>query len=85
MKKKTGKANKGRFSIRLDDEWKVEIEKARSITGKGSAAEVLREAFSVYFSILTANERNVRFSFEDRDSGEKGYLWLLPGPAPFKK
>jgi hypothetical protein len=83
MRKKSVKAKKGRFTMRLDDEWLEQVEKLRSVTGKGSAAEVLRTAFSVYSSILTANERNVRFSFEDRKSGEKGYLWLLPGPPPF--
>ena len=61
----------------------ADLEKMRLATGKGSVADVVRDAVSVYSSLMTANQRGVRFTFERRKSGEKGQIWLLPGPSPF--
>lgn len=45
-------------------------------------AEVLREAVEVYRSLLQAREQGMNLFFEDANSGERGRIWLLPGPPP---
>jgi len=66
----------------MDKEMLKQLEKVRADTGKGSVADVVREAVSVYSSLMAAKDRGIKFWFESK-SGEKCQIWLLPGAAPF--
>lgn len=59
-----------------------ELTQEQEMTGKGSVAEVVREAVEVYRSLLRAKEQGLDLYFQDSASGEKGRIWLLPGPPP---
>ena len=72
-----------RFSVRMDREARMQLRRLGVMIGSRSDSDVMRLALLVYSSILTANERGVRFIFEDPKSGDCGYVWLLPGPPPF--
>jgi len=71
-----------RFTLWLTKETLDELERVQRSLDKGSVAEVIRDAVEVYLSLLKARDRNVRFFFEDKKSGESGRIWLLPGPPP---
>jgi hypothetical protein len=58
------------------------LEKLQHTQGKGSLAEVVRDAIEVYVSLLEARDRGVRLYFHDDESGEDGRIWLLPGTLP---
>jgi hypothetical protein len=83
MKKRVGQTGKTRFTMWIDADMLGQLEKLQSATGKSSVADVVREAVAVYSSIMLAAQRGVKLSFEDR-KGEKGLIWLLPGPPPFE-
>jgi hypothetical protein len=59
-----------------------DLEKLQHELGKVSVAEVVREALEVYSSVRLARRRGVSLYFEDSKTGEKGRIWLLPGPPP---
>ena len=73
---------KTRFTFWLPDTTAEELERLQAKLGKGSVAEVVRDAIDVYRSLLDARDRGVRFYFHDQHSGEEGRIWLLPGPPP---
>ena len=62
-----------------------ELEKLQKATGKESLAEVVRDAIHVYSSLFVAREQGVELLFESSETGEKGRVWLLPGPPPLTK
>lgn len=70
---------KSRFSLWLTDESISTLKRQQRTSGKGSLAEVIREAVEVYRSLLQANEAGVQLYFHDSLSGERGRIWLLPG------
>jgi hypothetical protein len=61
------------------------LTRQQNATGKGSVAEVVREAVEVYRSLLQAKESGLNLYFEDSATGEKGRIWLIPGPPPAAK
>ena len=73
---------KTRFTFWLPDATGEELERLQIKLGKGSVAEVVRDAIEVYRSLLDARQRGVRFYFHDQETGEEGRIWLLPGPPP---
>ena len=77
--------SKARFTLWLPDETMQELERLQQTTGKGSIAEVVRDAIEVYGSLLKARDQGVELHFEDAKTGEKGRIWLLPGPPPLKR
>ena len=83
MSKKLLQKDKTRFTMWVNAEMLDEIEQLRVLTGKGSVADVIRDAVAVYNSLFAANKRGVRLLYENRKTGEKGNIWLLPGPPPF--
>lgn len=85
MPRKSAERGRVPFTLRLDEHILDQLEGAKAITGKESVADVVREAVLVYLELMDANQRDVRFSYEDRKSGEKGHIWLLPGRSPFRK
>lgn len=62
-----------------------DLTRQQKATGKGSVAEVVREAVEVYRSLLQAKEGGLNLFFEDSKTGEAGRIWLLPGPPPVAK
>ena len=74
-----------RFTMWVPDEIMKELSRQQLATGKGSLAEVVREAVEVYRSLLQAKAQGVNLYFEDGATGEKGRIWLLPGPPPVSK
>lgn len=81
MPRKRG-AEKERFTLWLPAEMLRELERIQAATAKESLAEVVRDAIQVYTSLLKARQEGLELLFEHRDSGEKGRIWLLPGPPP---
>lgn len=81
MPRRTGK-KKSRFSLWLPDELMDVLTRQQEATGKGSVAEVVREAVEVYRSLLEAKEAGLNLYFRDSKTGEEGRIWLLPGPPP---
>jgi hypothetical protein len=73
---------KARFTLWLPQDTIDELEKLQQELAKASVAEVVREALEVYSSLRTARKKGVSLYFEDSKSGEKGRIWLLPGPPP---
>ena len=80
MPRAAGAKKKTRFTLWLPDEVMKELASQQEASGKGSVAEVVREAVEVYRSLLQAREDGVKLFFEDERTGEKGRIWLLPGP-----
>ena len=76
---------KTRFTMWLPDDVLEELTRQQQATGKGSLAEVVREAVEVYRSLLQAKADGIDLFFEDSATGEKGRIWLLPGPPPSRK
>src|SRR5215469_13635986 len=81
MPRKAG-AKKSRFSLWLPDELMSLLVRQQHASGKGSLAEVIREAVEVYRSLLEAREAGLQLHFHDSNTGESGRIWLLPGPPP---
>jgi len=81
---RTSGSKKTRFSLWLPDEIRKELSQRQEATGKSSVAEVIREAVEVYRSLLQAKEAGMSLFYED-DSGQKGRIWLLPGPLPVRR
>jgi hypothetical protein len=75
---------KTRFTMWLPDEILKELSRQQHATGKGSLAEVVREAVEIYRSLLQARAEGLNLHFEDTNTGEKGRIWLLPGPPPVR-
>lgn len=73
---------KKRFTLWLPDETVASLTRIQETTGKASVAEVVREAIEVYESLQAARQRDIELLFHDLKTGEKGRIWLLPGPAP---
>jgi hypothetical protein len=73
---------KTRFTLWLPEATAAQLEELQHAQGKGSLAEVVRDAIEVYLSLLGARDRNVRLYFHDEKSGDEGRIWLLPGPPP---
>jgi len=69
----------------LPDEILKELSQQQKATGKGSLAEVVREAVEVYRSLHQARAEGLNLYFEDVKTGEKGRIWLLPGPPPARQ
>jgi hypothetical protein len=84
MPRRTG-SKKSRFSLWLPDELMNVLSRQQEATGKGSVAEVVREAVEVYRSLLEAKEAGLNLYFEHSTTGERGRIWLLPGPPPLAK
>ena len=82
---RTSGLKKTRFTLWLSDDVLADLTQEQEATGKGSVAEVVREAVEVYRSLLRAKAEGINLYFEDTASGEKGRIWLLPGPPPSKK
>lgn len=61
-----------------------ELTSQQEATGKGSVAEVVREAVEVYRSLLRAKAEGLNLFFESPE-GEKGRIWLIPGPPPVSR
>ena len=80
---RTSGLKKTRFTLWLSDDVLADLTHEQERAGKGSVAEVVREAVEVYRSLLQAKEQGLNLFFED-PSGEKGRMWLLPGPPPPK-
>lgn len=83
MPRKSG-SNKTRFTMWLPDEILKELTRQQDATGKGSLAEVVREAIEVYRSLLRAQAEGLNLYYEDAQTGEQGRIWLLPGPPPVR-
>lgn len=81
MPRKAGAA-KERFTLWLPTETLRQLERMARATGKESLAEVVREAIQVYASLHRAREQGVELFYESPETGEKGRIWLLPGPPP---
>lgn len=73
---------KTRFTFWLPDATAQELEHMQLKLGKGSVAEVVRDAIDVYVSLIRARDQGTRFYFKDQKTGEEGRVWLLPGPPP---
>ena len=73
-------AKKTRFTLWLPDDIMKELTRHQEASGKGSVAEVVREAVEVYRSLLQARDEGVKLFFEDEKTGERGRIWILPGP-----
>ena len=71
-----------RFSLWLPEVVMKQLERIQKQTGKGSVAEVVREAIDTYTSLLKAREQGVELFYENTQSGDNGRIWLLPGPPP---
>lgn len=71
---------KSRFSLWLADESICMLKRQQRASGKGSLADVIREAVEVYRSLLQAKEAGLQLYFHDTVTGERGRIWLLPGP-----
>lgn len=71
-----------RFTLWLPTATAQQLEELQHKNGKGSLAEVVRDAIDVYLSLVEARERKVHFYFHKENSGEEGRIWLLPGPPP---
>lgn len=71
-----------RFTLWLPTATAEQLEKLQHKYGKGSLAEVVRDAIEVYVSLLQARDRRVHLFFRDEKSGDEGRIWLLPGPPP---
>jgi hypothetical protein len=84
MPRKPG-AEKDRFTLWLPVETMKQLEGLQQATGKESLAEVVRDAIHVYSSLFAAREQGVELLFESGETGEKGRIWLLPGPPPLTK
>jgi hypothetical protein len=82
LKQRGSERGKTRFTMWLERETLATLERLQNQTGKGSVADVIREAVAVYASLMTASKRGLRFGYENRKTGEKGKIWLLPGPPP---
>ena len=82
---RTSGLKKTRFTLWLSDDVLADLTQEQEATGKGSVAEVVREAVEVYRSLLQAKEQGLDLFFEDASTGEKGRMWLLPGRPPAKK
>jgi len=54
MKKGVAQRGKTRFTMWIDSEMLTQIQKLQSVTAKGSVADLIREAVSVYASLMTA-------------------------------
>jgi len=80
MPRAAGAKKKTRFTLWLPDDIMRELTRHQEASGKGSVAEVVREAIEVYRSLLRARDEGVKLSFEDEKTGEKGRVWILPGP-----
>jgi len=85
MSKKLTTPPSDRFSIRLDGTFRAKVQSVLSLSGASTEGEAVRNAITVYHSLLSSAERGVQFRFCDRKSGEEGSVWIIPGPAPFEK
>jgi hypothetical protein len=75
-------SKKTRFTLRLPDELISVLTYQQEAAGKGSLAEVIREAVEVYRSLLQAKDPGLQLYLQDSVTGESGRMWLLPGPPP---
>ena len=82
---RTSGLKKSRFTLWLSDEVLADLTRQQELSGKGSVADVVREAVDVYRSFLQARDQGWNLYFEDTSSGEKGRVWMLPGPPPARK
>lgn len=73
---------KRRFTLWLPDTTADELERLQHQLGRGSVAEVVRDAIEVYRSLLDARDEGVRLYFRRKDGNDEGPIWLLPGPPP---
>lgn len=80
--RKARNEGKTRFTFWLPDATAEQLEDLQHTYGKGSLAEVVRDAIEVYVSLLKSRDRGVRLYFHDEKSGDEGRIWLLPGPPP---
>jgi hypothetical protein len=81
---RTSGLKKTRFTLWLSDEVMKDLTRLQEAAGKGSVAEVVRDAVDVYRSFLEAREAGLDLFFENTLTGEKGRIWLLPGPPPVR-
>ena len=82
MSPRQPKHDKTRFSLWLPSATNRELERLQLELGKLSVSEVVRDAIEVYISLLKARDKGVRLYYTDESTGEKGPIWLLPGPPP---
>lgn len=82
MARRKSAVRKTRFTLWLPTETTHQLERLQRTMGKGSVAEVVREAIDVYGALLAARERGVELYYEDQKAEETGRIWLLPGPVP---
>jgi hypothetical protein len=85
MGRRKAEAKRTRFTLWLPNDTLKEIDRLQVNLGKASRAEVLRDAFEVYASLLAARDDGVALHFEDSKTGERGRVWLLPGPVPTRR
>lgn len=83
--RKPPEQDKKRFTLLFPLATAEQLERLQLAMGKASIAEVVRDAIEVYTSLLSARKEGVRLYFEDEKTGEKGRIWLLPGPPPTRK
>jgi hypothetical protein len=77
---RTAGAKKTRFTLFLPDDLMKDLSRYQESSGRGAIAEVVRDALRVYHSLLKAQDEGVKLYFEDEHAGEKGRIWVLPGP-----
>jgi hypothetical protein len=82
---RTSGLKKTRFTLWLSDDVLKDLTRQQELGGKGSVAEVVREAVDVYRSFLRARDEGWNLYFEDTSTGEKGRVWMLPGAPPARK
>jgi hypothetical protein len=82
MARAARKPGKTRFTLWLPDLTHEKLSKLQQETGKDAVADVIRDAIEVYDSLRQASAQGVDLYFENRKSGSKGRIWLLPGPPP---
>ena len=82
MSPRNAGAKKSRFTFWLPDEVQSDLKRLQKTTGKESVADVIRDAIGVYKDLLKAREDGVDLFFEHRKTGERGRIWILPGPPP---
>ena len=85
MGRRSSAVRKSRFTLFLPDDTIEELVKQQEASGKGSIAEVVREAVDIYVSLIRARDEGVTLFFEDNKTAEKGRIWLLPGPVPTRR
>ena len=69
---------KTRFTLWLPEATAAQLEELQHAQGKGSLAEVVRDAIEVYLSLLNARDRGVRLYFHDQEPATK----VVSGSSP---